>query len=548
MPTEPDPTPVTPGNPAQRAFDTVAAVTTGPAADHGLAESAPAASDSAAVRAQADPASGNPATAPITPNPAAPRPFPPRSAQVVFPRGVVSAMVVSAVAGAVLIPLDSPGIGWFLAAAITTAAIAAVDHLARRTPAAPGKAMESRVRHPYRARWWWAALTVALLSVGVIRASGWLFACCLLAALTTASITLVGRRSATGLWFDVLAVPLSALTMPPWLIRGLGHHTGRAAATRARLGISLAATAGLLLIFVPLLAGGDALFARLLRSVAPESDASSVTRWIVVGVLVAAITAGSLYLLAAPPVAADTTPAPRALRWRTGEWALPVGALTTLFALFVGVQLTALFGGGDYVQRTAGLTYAEYARSGFWQLSAVGILTLAVIAAVLRWAATDTAAQRLWLRALLGGLGALTLTIVASALSRMWTYQQAYGFTVLRLLVSACEIWITLLYLMILTALIGLRRAWLPRAAVATAALTLLLLAAADPERLVADRNIDRWQAGKDLDIGYLSGLSADIVPAADRLPEPLRTQLLDPIRARATDHRWQSWTLARTR
>ncbi|RDI63492.1 DUF4153 domain-containing protein [Nocardia pseudobrasiliensis] len=681
MPTEPDPTSDAEqtAEPAQQGdieSSTPAPVTNPPSSDptapqpaNAPTESAPAPGNGSAWRSP-DTVAAAPTDlaprAPVMPNPPIRPRIPPRWTRVSFPRGVLSAMTISAVAGAAFIPLDSPGIGWFLAAATATTTLIAVDRTARRdratdpTPAttdtapkaasadsaaetaaaapvssadnslrshvvaapeaasagdsmsadkpesdsaarhdaasignpasdtaalpeagaadsrapstaaaldvssaasaparhpAPGDiaaladvSADSAPRHPYRARWWWAALTLALLSVGVIRASGWLFTCCLFAAAATFSLTLVGRRSVSGIWFDIFAVPLSTLAMPPWLTRGVRRRTTGATAAQTRIAISLIVTAVLLLIFVPLLAGADAMFAGILRSVIPQIDGVTAVRWIIVGAITAALTGGSLYLLAGPPMPADARRATGGMHWRTMEWALPVGALTILFAIFVTVQLTALFGGDDYVQRTAGLTYAEYARSGFWQLSVVSILTLAVIAAVLRWAATDTPAQTLWLRTLPAVLGALTLVIVASALSRMWTYQQAYGFTVLRLLVSTCEIWIALLYLMILAALIRLRRAWLPRAAVGAAALTLLLLAATDPERLVADRNIDRWQAGKSLDTGYLSQLSADIAPAADRLPEPLRSQLLDPVRARTTDHRWQSWTLSRAR
>ncbi|GAB2681908.1 DUF4153 domain-containing protein [Nocardia goodfellowii] len=40
---------------------------------------------------------------------------------------------------------------------------------------------------------------------------------------------------------------------------------------------------------------------------------------------------------------------------------LPLGALTVLSTVFVATQLAALFGGNGYLQRTAELTYAQYA-------------------------------------------------------------------------------------------------------------------------------------------------------------------------------------------
>ncbi|MFI6169777.1 DUF4153 domain-containing protein [Nocardia sp. NPDC051052] len=394
---------------------------------------------------------------------------------------------------------------------------------------------------------WWAGMLLALLAVGTFRAAGWLFTLCVLAACVAGSFAVVGRRSASGVIYDVLAWPLAALAGIPWVYARLERSRGVKSQRERGIALSVIATVVLLAVFVPLLGGADATFAKLLESVTPEVDGALTFQWIVLFVVVGLAAIGALYVLACPPrpasefVEEDQGPTLSRL-----EWALPVGALTVLFAVFVGAQFVALFGGDDYVQRTAGLTYAEYARSGFWQLSAVTVLTLAVILVVLRWAATDSAADRLWLRVLLCAVSVLSLIIVASALGRMWTYQQAYGFTVLRLLVEACELWLGLIYLLVLGAVLSLRRMWLSRAVIGTALATLLALAILNPERLVADKNIDRWQHGKAIDTNYLAELSADVLPATDRLPEPLRTEVRNRIRDHLDPDTWHSWNLSR--
>nr|WP_244969684.1 DUF4173 domain-containing protein [Nocardia cerradoensis] len=277
-------------------------------------------------------------------------------------------------------------------------------------------------------------------------------------------------------------------------------------------------------------------------------DAATTTRWIVLFLLAGTATLGALYLLAGPLAPAEAQRAPAKRTLARLEWALPVGALTVLFASFLGAQLVALFGGDDYVQRTAGLTYADYARSGFWQLAAVTLLTLAVILPVLHRATRDSARDRIWLRGLLCAISGLTLVIVASAFGRMWTYQQAYGFTVLRLLVGTCELWLGVVYLLVIVAVLRLETAWLPRTTLATAVAALLVLAVANPEALVASENIDRWQRGEELDVDYLSGLSADIVPVLDRLPAPIRLDLRQRLIHGPDDETWNSWNLARMR
>ena len=125
------------------------------------------------------------------------------------------------------------------------------------------------------------------------------------------------------------------------------------------------------------------------------------------------------------------------------------------------------FGGHDYLERTTGLTYAEYVHQGFGQLTVATALTLLVVWAAARKAPRETSADVMWVRASLGLLCALTLVVVASALYRMHVYQEAYGFTELRLLVDVFEGWLGLLVVAVMVAGITLRGAWLPRAAAA---------------------------------------------------------------------------------
>lgn len=396
-------------------------------------------------------------------------------------------------------------------------------------------------------RIWWAAAAILLLGVGTVRAAGWLFVLCVIAACVAGSLAVLGRRSVRGIVHDMFAVPFASFGAVPWAFSGLRESRSVGTSSVRRYGVSVAATAALLVVFVPLLGGADATFAGLLNGLVPTVDGPAAWQWTFLFVIVTAGVLGALYLLAGPPSRAADSVRPARL-WSRSEWMLPVVALTVLFAVFVGAQFVALFGGDDYVQRTAGLTYAEYARSGFWQLSAVSILTLAVILAVLHWSVQETAADRRSLRILLSAVSVLALVIVGSALGRMWTYQQAYGFTVLRLLVTMCELWVGLVYVLVLIAVARLRWTWVPRAAIGTALATLIALAVINPEHLVAERNIDRWHASKRLDADYLSGLSPDILPALDGLGDSyLRAEIEDAVRADLDEDHWWSWNWSRS-
>ncbi|WP_181777092.1 DUF4153 domain-containing protein [Amycolatopsis pittospori] len=475
-------------------------------------------------------------TAPPVPVLMRPTP-PPKSAVVPLPGAVLPAAVAAGLITAVVLPLDRPGLGWFLAGLAFAITVFIADKRARGD-AAPHFGLAGAL---------WAAAALGLLAVGLFRASEWLNVLCIMAACVAGSLAVVGKRTVNTIFYDVFAVPIEAMLSLPWIGRGvakLGKKPGNR--TRPKFLVPVLASVALLLVFVPLLRGADAAFASVVDAVIPELSPDTFVQWGFLFVVAAFAVTGACYLLAAPPLPADDE-APRKRLAHRLEWALPLGVLVLLFASFVAVRVVVLFGGTEYVLRTSGLTAAEYARSGFWQLSAITVLTLLLVAAALRWAPKSSVADRAWQRGLLGVLSVLSLVLVASALSRMWTYQQAYGFTVLRLLVEVCELWIGLIFLLVLASLVPLRSAWLPRAAIGAAAAALLGLAVLDPERFIADRNIDRIAHGKTVDTGYLSGFSADVVPAAERLPEPLRSCVLGPVVMRISEDDWREWNLSRS-
>jgi hypothetical protein len=465
---------------------------------------------------------------------------------------LVGVLVAAAAVGAVSIPLDRPGLGWLVAAVAAVAALAmATVKAGATTPAARSgatgaPALRGRVGRSAE-RLTWAAATVALVGVGTVRAAGWLFVFCLLTAGMTGWLAVTDGRTVRGLLLAVLAPPVAVFRAAPWLAKGV-----RGSGTGPSLGRSVATAAvsiGLLVVFGALFASADVAFANLVDEVLPQLSVGTVVRWAFLFVVLAAGLLGAAFLLAAPP---DLT----GLGGRTGprvrrmEWAIPVALLDLLFAAFVLVQVTVLFGDSDHVLRTADLTFAEYARGGFWQLLVVTAGSLLVIAGATRWAPREARPDRRLIRLLLGTLAVLSLVVVASALHRMNIYTTTYGATRLRLLVAACELWLGLIFVLVLVAGVRLRAGWLPRVVLGAAVVALLGLAVANPDRLIADRNIDRYAETGRLDVWYLSSLSADAVPAIDRLTGHRRDCALVAIVAElnAEPDDWRGTNLGRIR
>jgi hypothetical protein len=229
---------------------------------------------------------------------------------------------------------------------------------------------------------------------------------------------------------------------------------------------------------------------------------------------------------------------------------LPLALLDALFAVFVAVQVAVLFGGHEHVLRTAGLTYSEYARQGFWQLLAAAALTLTVVSGAVLFAATPRRADRLVLRLLLGVLCALTIVVLVSALSRLRLYEEAFGLTRLRLLAEAVAVWLGGLFALLLAAgLVARLRRVLAPVAIAGTGLALLVFSLLDPDGLIAQRNVERWRDTGRIDLAYLRTLSADAAPELVSLPPSLRSSTLEPLRSElAAGEPWSSFNLSRRR
>lgn len=282
-------------------------------------------------------------------------------------------------------------------------------------------------------------------------------------------------------------------------------------------GVALAAP--IVIVLASLLASADAVFASLFRF--PRS-----AEQLLLHVLLVAIGTWGMAGLLRTASAEPPTPPPATKRLHHTEANVVLGCLVALFAAFTATQLVTAAGGARHVLERQGLTYAEYARSGFFQLLAVAAITMGTLLAI-RALTQPTRQTTLLAEAAV----ALTIVIVAVALYRLDLYERAFGLTMLRLYSQAAAAWIAIVFVLLGAALGGVAayRHWLPGAAATTALAMLLLLNIANPEAVVAKRNVAR--ATPPTDTAYLATLGDDAVPALANAGIPLSPQQCEPPR-----------------
>lgn len=332
------------------------------------------------------------------------------------------------------------------------------------------------------------------------------------------------------------------------------------------VGRGLLVAVPLLLVFGGLFVAADAVFEGFVRDYL-AIDLWSIVRHLFVTATLAWIAAGWLrQVFVSEPVAPPSAGRPALLTLGTIEVGIILGLLDALFLAFVVVQFRYLFGGAPVVEASSTLTYAEYARRGFFELNAVAALLLPLLL-VADWAARkETARERRLFTLLASLLIVLLLVVVASALQRMRLYTDEFGLTELRLYTTAFMLWITLTFgWFVATVLRGRRERFMLGSLVAGLGI-LAGLNVLNPDGTIAAVNAGRQNAPsvavRAFDSRYVLSLSADAVPTVvETLPlmtEADRRQAASALlsrwstpepsdwRHRLASRDWRSWQWSR--
>jgi len=295
---------------------------------------------------------------------------------------------------------------------------------------------------------------------------------------------------------------VQALLVPAFLIQGV-----QTKARGRRLVRAIAIAVPLMVVLTALFASADAVFARAIHT--------DVTGAVGNAFLIALGTIGAGWLLRIASLRHTSLPEVSAPTLAPVEWTIVLAGLDLVLAGFAAAQLVALSSGGKHLLETSGFTYAQYARSGFFQLLAAIMITgLSLIA--LHASAGEGRTRRRF-RALAFAAITLTFVVVVSAFHRLAVYEHAYGMTMLRLYVHIAIVGAGLLLAILAIRIGGLapRRAWFAPVAGIVVLATLLGINVANPEAFVARYNLSHPSAH--FDPSYLNNLSADAAPALVR-------------------------------
>jgi hypothetical protein len=357
-----------------------------------------------------------------------------------------------------------------------------------------------------------------------------------------------------------LAIPAPVVAFGTAIVESIRRgiealHLVRSNRARAVVG-GIAITLPVLIIFALLLASADPVFAgwrdALNRLLASWDFLPRVIFFI--ALLTIVLGAYGFVAKGEESIGSGISEPPRRFIGET-ERLILIGGVAGLLWLFLLVQLSYLFGNVPMMTGSK-LTFAEYARRGFGELTIVASACVLIILASERYGRRDKRQQTL--KALTMVLLVAVLLLLGSAFNRVLLYEDAYGFTTMRLYAQV--------YMLVVAAsLIALgyevfddiQTPRLFRRTAAAATIAFIVLLYWNHHAWIATRNIDRLAATGKLDAYYLVGdLSLDAIPViASRLPTlppEQQSQILERLRTRYSGRRrmfetsWYEWNLRR--
>ena len=201
-----------------------------------------------------------------------------------------------------------------------------------------------------------------------------------------------------------------------------------------------------------------------------------------------------------------------------------VTPLCVIYAVFLSVQANYYFG-GFLSNLPEGMTYAEYARSGFFELCAVAVINMIVIILLSVFTKKKEGGRAtVPLKIYSIVLSCFTLLLIAVALSKMIMYIDAYGLSRLRVFTSWFMVLLAFAFVFAIIKQIFEKFNYFGALA-ASFAVLFAALCFCDVDARIAEYNVNAYISGKTetVDMIQLGDLSDSAVPYILKLTEPVK-------------------------
>lgn len=357
--------------------------------------------------------------------------------------------------------------------------------------------------------------------------------------------------------YGILARPLANVSKPFRMIGQVFKSKSKPErfASMSKVLVGLAISIPLLIVIIRLLASADEVFNHFIGQIPNVFNSMNMDEFLSrtsIIIVVTCILFSYLWSLLNQKLKMPAEPA------KEFRFIDPVTALTVLimvdiiYIAFIAIQFSYLFG-SLVIGLPESFTYAEYARRGFFELVAVTLINLAILLGNLNFIKTVQSGANKLVKLLSSVLVACTMVILVSAHFRMSLYEEAYGYTYLRVLTHAF-----MLYLFVIMAA-TLYKIWRNKSSLIRLYAVISIIAYvginyANIDVIIAKNNVVRYNRENRIDVSYLTSLSNDALPylvdfADSGVDKETELKLRDSFEKRKlrlqSKNSWQSFNIA---
>lgn len=191
-----------------------------------------------------------------------------------------------------------------------------------------------------------------------------------------------------------------------------------------------------------------------------------------------------------------------------------LSTISVCYLLYLFSQLAYFFSAFKGFLPNGEITYAAYARKGFFEMCVIAVINLAIVFSALLLAKKKKGKVSHSIKSITTFISAFTLIIIATAISKMVLYINAYGMTILRITTSSFMLFLSIVFISVILK-IYIKKINIIKTALIAAGCIILVLGTVNVNSVCARYNYENYKSGalKTIDINELYELGYEGIP-----------------------------------
>ncbi len=282
-------------------------------------------------------------------------------------------------------------------------------------------------------------------------------------------------------------------------------------------------TTPLLIILITLLSSADLIFNNSVETFFSKfkdlKGADGIIKHIALIILSSSVFAGLIYSVIHIEKSHNSEEKSATRKWDPLISSFAITAVNIIYIIFTAIQFKYLFGGQANIQ-DLDITYADYARKGFFELITVTIINFIIVLSITYLTKKEQRNFNYYIKAQKIILLLATFVLVASAHMRLGLYEEAYGYTQARVFAHAAILALLILsFQLFYKVSINIKASFI-KSGIITILSIYSLINLINIDGQIAKKNIERLSETGKIDIAYFYELSYDALPEISKIKD----------------------------